>query len=512
MFERVLLIAFLSGVVIARDQNFPCRFAGLFSPQEILEDSKVQYDFIEHVAFWEGHFHQDGIGMNLQSGLTYDGHPLNYSTGEAVGTPHLFSASSKESIHVNMLTLALAGDPRAALFVNYANPNNATETAVEILTNKINSYEQYNEQFPGFGGFFPWFGVADSGMIPLNGWTDTVPGLDNGQLAWAIYALIPNLQNAGYKQLASRYQAQLQRMIDNCMTIFYDGGGRIRAVTKIANVSLPPSENTYTSNAYYLDDPYEGELMAFFMDLFGAWKNVSEREEIWEFKRPMLQSVDYQTLSGPITVQKGWWFSAHEQWKLLVLPYLEVDIAKRVFTNCERARTVNSAALGVPGLYASVNDVSKGGQPADYISAAGIQEIAFSAITRTDVITPYGSMASFLTDLGVGLAWYQNILLGPRMQGPYGSTEAVNLNGTEISPLTTWDSKVTSLVGMLGGISNITSTQMMQDGVYDRFTFVVNREYSLKFPSLKGESIPFGLPSLSIPTDFLGYFPTCENL
>ncbi len=29
------------------------------------------------------------------------------------------------------------------------------------------------------------------------------------------------------------------------------------------------------------------------------------------------------------------------------------------------------------------------------------------------------------------------------MQGPFGSTEAVNRNGTEISPLTTWDSKIT---------------------------------------------------------------------
>ncbi len=41
------------------------------------------------------------------------------------------------------------------------------------------------------------------------------------------------------------------------------------------------------------------------------------------------------------------------------------------------------------------------------------------------------------------------------MQGPYGSTEAINVNGTEISPLVTWDSKITTVLAMLGGVSNL---------------------------------------------------------
>ncbi len=30
-------------------------------------------------------------------------------------------------------------------------------------------------------------------------------------------------------------------------------------------------------------------------------------------KRAKLQSVDYETPNGPITCQRGWWFSSHEQ-------------------------------------------------------------------------------------------------------------------------------------------------------------------------------------------------------
>jgi hypothetical protein len=41
---------------------------------------------------------------------------------------------------------------------------------------------------------------------------------------------------------------------------------------RILNVSAKPTPSNYQNNVpfYFLDDPYEGELMAFFMDLFGG--------------------------------------------------------------------------------------------------------------------------------------------------------------------------------------------------------------------------------------------------
>ena len=57
------------------------------------------------------------------------------------------------------------------------------------------------------------------------------------------------------------------------------------------------------------------------------------------------------------------------------------------------------------------------------------------------MVTPYAAFPTFLASEEVGYVWYYNMLAGPRMQGPYGSTESVNLAGTEISPVITWDSK-----------------------------------------------------------------------
>jgi len=99
------------------------------------------------------------------------------------------------------------------------------------------------------------------------------------------------------------------------------------------------------------------------------------------------------------------------------------------------------------------------------------------------------------------------MLAGPRCQGPYGSTEAVNINGTEISPLVTWDSKITSIFGLAGGIGAINAINLKKekDSVvtsqtkYDRFITVLDREYSLVFPNLQGENIEFAIPNSTIP-------------
>jgi len=47
-----------------------------------------------------------------QTGLTYDGHSINYQTGELMPPIHNFSAPSKESIHVALLALSLLGNER----------------------------------------------------------------------------------------------------------------------------------------------------------------------------------------------------------------------------------------------------------------------------------------------------------------------------------------------------------------------------------------------------------------
>ena len=44
------------------------------------------------------------------------------------------------------------------MFINNTatTPQEAVDTAIDILERKINTYEQFNRTFPGYGGFLPW--------------------------------------------------------------------------------------------------------------------------------------------------------------------------------------------------------------------------------------------------------------------------------------------------------------------------------------------------------------------
>jgi hypothetical protein len=97
----------------------------------------------------EGNFNTHGVGYNAISGLSYDGHGISYETGEKHEPLHAFSASSKESIHLNLLTLALEGDKNALLFFNATatkdqslfGTSNPLKVVLMILERKIASYE-----------------------------------------------------------------------------------------------------------------------------------------------------------------------------------------------------------------------------------------------------------------------------------------------------------------------------------------------------------------------------------
>lgn len=207
--------------------------------------------------------------------------------------------------------------------------------------------------------------------------------------------------------------------------------------------------------------------------------------------------------------QEGFWFSTHEQWKALLLPYFseELELVTMLYHSAEVVRTINAVVTSSPGLLASINDVTNGSETIDdYISATGVPEVSSQQVFRTDVITPYGSYGLMLHNLSVGLCWYNNMLSARRMQNAYGSTEAINVNGTEISPLLTWDSKITTVLAMLGGVGAVVRNALMKEfddlygSSYNRFVYVLNREYKLVFEGrVKGRNIPLQLPNSNVP-------------
>jgi len=182
------------------------------------------------------------------------------------------------------------------------------------------------------------------------------------------------------------------------------------------------------------------------------------------------------------------------------LPYNDIPIHNRVFRNGEKVRTINSVLNKIPGLYAAASNITTGGPIEQYVNAVGIPSIAHEKIKDFDLITPYGCFPVVLANFSVGLVWYHNMLLGSRMQGPFGSTEACNVAGTLIAPVLTWDTKITTFAALVGGCSDISASGLKRDGKYDRFYSIVEKEWGLIFPELRREDREFGLPVAPVPS------------
>jgi len=295
--------------------------------------------------------------------------------------------------------------------------------------------------------------------------------------------------------------------------LFYEGAGsgKVRAMTHINNVSadvtVPGNGVLGSSRPLYLDDIYEGELMVLFMDLQCEWagypdNGAVEKALIWRRKQHKLVAVNYSAGELLATVQEGFWFSSHEQWKTLVLPYLDIPRVRDVFENCERARLHNSAWNSIPGLFASASPPLGVECGTGYCGATGVQQVGSMFVEYSESVTPYGAYPSILVHPSAGLAWYAATLALPRMQTQHGSVESSNLDGTSIASILTWDAKITTVLAMLGGTSQLMKEYLTQDALLDRFTQLITEFYETEFGKdpLPGNGEPFAMPSTKLPS------------
>lgn len=154
----------------------PCRFALKWSQDDVLHRTQ---DFVSDMLYWEGKFHQNGVGYNTLNGMTYDGTELDLETGKP-NHIHGFSAASKEALQFMLYARVIDGSKDAARFLTPDDPKAAPRLATSVLKTKLDTYKRFNETFPGFGGHLPWFNNTARDISPTWDWNNRVPGLDNG--------------------------------------------------------------------------------------------------------------------------------------------------------------------------------------------------------------------------------------------------------------------------------------------------------------------------------------------
>lgn len=152
------------------------------------------------------------------------------------------------------------------------------------------------------------------------------------------------------------------------------------------------------------------------------------------------------------------------------MPYLDVDIYKKIQRNNEKARTWNSVDKHICGMFASVTGPAKNNTDnMDYYSDCGIDEISFEKVKHTHMVTPYSVFPLFLVSRSHAAVWLHNMLSSPAGQTIYGALEATSIDGKDISPVMTWDSKITTVLAVMGGNRDIIRDFLIKNNIYEPF-------------------------------------------
>lgn len=475
-----------------------CRFADSFDWGRLSSDTEIQDAYIRQVLKWDGRFASPGYGIDA-NGITRDKVAVD-SSGRLVARSS-FTWGSKESLHIGMLALVVTRRPLAWHWMHGAEDEaHARSMALDRLKKIMDKYEKFSTEYPGCGGFLPINEISvDHDGFKLHSSQVRLPGIDSGQLAWSMYAASIALAGAGDPALAQRYQAYVDLLRLSAKTLwFVPEKHHLAATAEVLDTQQPCSvENR--EHVGRLQDPYEGELMIMWVDLMSTWGPRENRNLIWRSVKQHQKAVTYSDSrlpSGPITVQRGWRFSAHEQWKYLVLPYTDNHLVARLLRNGEKARTWNSHLHNVPGLYGSCYAPAKSslddGGVALFVNTLGVPSLSMGFVENEQrLVAPYAAFPLTLVNRGLGLAWHRSMAARPKMQGSLGVVDASSTEADPRPSLTyTWDAKVTFDLAALGGLGPLIGQAFDQvPERRKRFEEILESQHA-PFATLTGEDTP----------------------
>ena len=467
------------------------QFAHKYTVEGVAWNQKEAEAFMREYFKWESEFYKS-IRIN---GIAMDGFNLKEDTLKPAQIRD-WTAASKECLDLAVQLKILTGNKYGIRLTGHNDAGAARQTAIKILKEKMDMYEEYSRSFPAFGSFLPWITIRDGKIQPTSDWSDRLPALDNGEWAWSLYTIYHTLKNVGENDLAVRYKRYFEMLVKNAPSIIYDTNLRkIRAEVKIRNPKARSVDlNNYSNNiaGYYLDDCYEGMMMVSFLTLFTDLPK-SEKDHIWDDIKMEKVTTKYGTTYKGWPPQSPLDGSPHIKWAFMFLPFTDNPAAKKVYLLQEKIRT-NIHKYGIP---VSTNTPGAIGYTAYEPNVFGLYG-PFSMIFGQ-------TLQGNVTQNNYGLAWFLNVLQADRMQGPLGSGESISVKpGTnqleEISTVTTVDGKMILWLAMMGGIQNETREALKRDGLYDRFMMPVNRLYAATFGDASSvqDNAQFRLPQKPI--------------
>lgn len=534
----VFFVCLVCTAAIGAGQTPAYRFSTTYSSSELMVNDALAEQFSLEFARSVGHtFHQPGVAYDDKTGITLDGHPIDFESGGKLGVKRDWTAASKEAPHICLLALALqngaSANAVARAFVSPDNPDHAPAKAKELLEKKLLVLEDFAARNPGYGNWLPWVKVGARyvdyhwmyGLTEADGWQGKLPALDNGELGLAILMAEGIARDAGETELADRLKAYVDRLKETVAQIFFDPSlNLVRGVTRVAFPSLAPddpSQGYQLDGTYCLGDGYEGELMEIFITLFGSVSS-NQVDALWAYKQTneavRRTAIDIAAGTNTFAVEQGYRFSSHEMWARLQFPYLDDPCLRRLFVNGEKARTRYSAAHSIPGLMAAAARPCTRNETGDYESRYGVPDAGRETGTLVTAVAPYAAFTTILADRRAGSAWLDSMLDAHRAQGPHGVSDSLATDGSGYGPVVTCDGNL--LLVLAYAIEDEyrrhgqhPMRDIIGDSLFQAASGRLATLYSNAFPALyqsgsalAGEELPFASPAGVVPPQ-LSDFP-----
>jgi len=391
----------------------------------------------------ESTYFRPGVGLDEQSGMPYDHVRIRLKENllSEVGN---YTAASKLSLLIPYLVKVIQQKPE------FQKASLNAESAKSLLKKNLETILTFIEKYPDYGGFLPWVDIRPNGTIaPAN---TKMPSLDNGQLTWALAAVV-----AAFEDSAAEDLAELSSLASTILSFqnywkFYDPQtGMLHGTIQVD----PATHQWYGDQTYYLNDMFEGTLAV----LWGVL-NQQIPEEAWYHLA--IPTAEYSTQEKEqITTFAGFRASFHEHWALGFLPVLDSALGP-LYQNFLYAQTDYAWRNHMPGFLSTAYD------PKGIYRQMGISEIAYNPVDRNDVSVFFATAMSMLIAPEVGASWLSQFYNFKKFVSPYGALESVGRDG--YSDILTADAKGMTLLAAGGGVIDET-TKYLTERPYGKNNF-----------------------------------------